>query len=158
MEARRGNRDNDRFYIDDVVRALQTCSLDRWLAPLRQLPSIQCSGVRQIIVVHEKLCQVFRRLTGLKKRALASKYLHFHVPQLFYLYDSRARRALRGNRASEALQQTPVAGDTEYRSFVLMACTLQHEIMVRYGITPTPRQLDRLLLRASAIQETIEWT
>jgi hypothetical protein len=30
------------------------------------------------------------RDSGLNKRSLASKYLHFHVPELFYISDSRA--------------------------------------------------------------------
>jgi hypothetical protein len=38
---------------------------------------------------------VLRDLTGLEKRALASKYLHFHLPRLFFIYDSRAAGVMR---------------------------------------------------------------
>jgi hypothetical protein len=37
---------------------------------------------------------LFAAITQREKRSLASKYLHFHVPHVFYLYDSRARRAI----------------------------------------------------------------
>jgi hypothetical protein len=153
---RRGSRDNDLFYIDDVAPALQHSKLDRWLAPLRRTSALGSSTLRRVLEAHGYLCEVFQALTGLQKRALASKYLHFHVPQLFFLYDSRARKALRGHRASPFLQPPSERCDPAYRSFVLTAYTLQQTIAESYSTTLTPRQLDRLFLRAAAANEVIE--
>ena len=53
------------------------------------------NNIGQIISVHNFLTVIFNEISGLDKRSLASKYLHFHLPNLFYIYDSRADNAIR---------------------------------------------------------------
>ena len=44
---------------------------------------------------HARTTELFTKIRGLEKRSLASKYLHFHVPGLFFIYDARAIAGMR---------------------------------------------------------------
>ena len=46
--------------------------------------------VRESLQVHNLVMGQFHEMTTKHNRSLASKYLHFHCPQAFYLYDNRA--------------------------------------------------------------------
>jgi len=63
---------------------------------------------------------LFTDITGWEKRALASKYLHFHRPDLFFFYDSRAKRAL--GKVTPSIRQIPSieaeVADHEYLTLV----------------------------------------
>jgi len=52
--------------------------------------------------------KLFSKISGLNKRSLASKYLHFHVPELFYISDSRAYDAMRNSELLSAKLAQPV--------------------------------------------------
>ena len=104
-----------------------------------------------MIAVHKYLVDVFKKITGQDKRSLAAKYLHFHHPDLFYIYDSYADTAItklmRGHRSNLS-----ITGDSDiwYRPFALKLLDLQRQIEWRFGKRLTPRQLDRLLLSVAA--------
>jgi hypothetical protein len=57
----------------------------------------------ELIDTHKRLTDLFRDITGLEKRSLASKYLHFHFRNLFYIYDSRAAQSLATSSPIEGL-------------------------------------------------------
>lgn len=101
-----------------------------------------------LIQVHHRTTQLFKAISGLDKRSLASKYLHFHVPHLFYIYDSRAVeaisriRGLVGRSGGAALK-----ADSEYEKFAGKCLSLQLFIEDQYGIRMKPRDLDNLLLQ-----------
>lgn len=94
---------------------------------------------------------LFKEISGLEKRSLASKYLHFHVPQLFYIYDARATTALK-KLAREVPREIHLAAsdDREYRGFVERCEDLRRFCLARFKQDMSPRQLDNLLL---SIQE-----
>jgi len=94
------------------------------------------------------LMEVLRKLTGLEKRALASKYLHFHLPRLFFIFDSRAQRMMRlVSPAAQRNSKRGGRGDPQYELFVVRALALREQLEGRFGVRLTPRQLDRVLLR-----------
>lgn len=76
-----------------TAMALKRSSIDTRLKPLRDelRPTAENAGLA--LAVHADLTSLLQKLTGLEKRSLASKYLHFHVPQVFFLFDGRAERA-----------------------------------------------------------------
>lgn len=65
--------------------------LDFRLSKLRNVKSTILDNAKEILETHKLLMDTFYELTGLEKRSLASKYLHFHCPEMFFIYDSRAR-------------------------------------------------------------------
>lgn len=80
----------DDFYIDHVAPGIRNSPMDNWLSRLRSLGSVNQNSLPQILDTHASVTELFRSLTGLKKRSLASKYLHFHLPKVFFIYDTRA--------------------------------------------------------------------
>jgi hypothetical protein len=86
-------------------------------------------------------------MTGLNNRSLASKYLHFHKPNAFFIYDSRASRAISRIIPDDA--NIPALdcsnADKEYSSFVRKCLWLREQ----HKELETPRQVDNLLLAVS---------
>ena len=87
---------NDDFYYDLVAPKMLEIGdeLDERLSQLRDDGGTIRDNVNNILETHKFLMDVFYELTGLEKRSLASKYLHFHCPELFFIDDSRARTAI----------------------------------------------------------------
>ena len=103
-----------------------------------------------MVAVHGRLTALFRQISELNKRSLASKYLHFHVPGLFFIYDSRAVEAMR--EFSDVLPRAvrlQAPGDSEYSKFVQKASALVQLCEREYGLSLSPRQVDNLLLKVN---------
>ena len=160
IERRRNKQlDNDSFYERKVAPCLMSArlDLDGQLGRLGKYEGIDARSIGAVLAAHKKLLDTLNRLTQLNKRSLASKYLHFHCPDLFYLYDTRAviglRRIKPGARVTLA-----VSGkndfDPEYARFALKLLDLQEQVARDFRQRLTPRQLDRLLLKLAAERRT----
>lgn len=66
---------------------------DDWLCPLRKR-KLGTETIEVSLKAHKDLMNVFNRISGMDKRSLSSKYLHFHAPDFFYIYDARAATAI----------------------------------------------------------------
>ena len=97
----------DAFYTDHVAPKLKQWQVDKWLAPLSNLKEVNAGNLDMVLSCHRQLTEAFYKLTTLDKRSLASKYLHFHYPHLFFIYDTRAHEALRLLASSRAGKRTP---------------------------------------------------
>ena len=140
---------SDGFYENVVAKRIKESGLDGWLCSLPQEMTDPWTQLGAVITVHKRLTDIFSEMTGLEKRSLASKYLHFHRPDLFFIYDSRAKDSIgkitpRINRISDikAKQQ-----DSEYHVFCRRVQWLRDDIGRRFGKELTPRELDKILLR-----------
>ena len=138
---------NDHFYINNVAPAIQDSRMDEWLHRARaSVPGTQ-AGFATLVETHEAVTRLCRKISGLEKRSLASKYLHFHVPQLFYIYDSRAVEAMRDfSKLLPRASRTAGNGDNEYRKFAEKCAGLAKLCASEYGLQLSPRQIDNLLL------------
>lgn len=151
IERRRNKTDeNDDFYLNSVCPAFQNSELDNHLKSLQSLETIDSENISTILEVHYYLQKVVKEITDLEKRSFASKYLHFHLPNLFYIYDSRAMAALRQYisripRGSTHLIHSDRT-DKEYANFFIKCYTLQKHIEEQYGMKLTPRELDKILI------------
>lgn len=146
---------SDAFYVEHVTEALRTSDLDDRVAQLPSNEPLSDSHVLGVLDTHEYLTRIFEQLTGKGKRSLASKYLHFHRPQLFFLWDSRASTTVgkltsRSQPLHEAVGEA--VGDPDYRLFVGKALALREDIKSRFHKELSPRQIDRLLLLVHARQ------
>jgi hypothetical protein len=101
------------------------------------------------VTLHRWLMDRFAEMTGLDKRSLASKYLHFHRKDLFFIYDSRAKGAV--TKVTPSIKSIPTIqcenADTEYLTFVRRCQWLTDDIARRFGEHLAPRQIDKILLR-----------
>lgn len=69
------------------------CELDERIEHLKKYDSPNEMNLEEVSSTHKWLTNIFCEITDLEKRSLASKYLHFHYPHLFYIYDSRSNKA-----------------------------------------------------------------
>ncbi|MFZ1492656.1 MAG: hypothetical protein WAU60_04495 [Candidatus Competibacter denitrificans] len=149
IERRKNKSDeNDNFYVNVVAPAVISSSIDAWLEQARRHDKPSANSLTTLLQIHHKTTQLFSDISGMEKRSLASKYLHFHVPQLFYIYDKRAVEALRllGGLVRRASRIT-IEADKEYRKFAEKCLLLQEHVEEQYGVSLSPRELDNLLLQ-----------
>ena len=145
-----GNYKGDDFYNDVVgpeMRKIGT-KLDNRLDKLRKSNGLISDNLNEILGTHKFLMDFFKEITGLEKRSLASKYLHFHCPEKFFIYDSRARLAIRKVLRKPYEEPQVVGFDSEYADFVYKMLELQKYLMEK-GFSledTTPRKLDSFLL------------
>jgi hypothetical protein len=140
---------SDGFYEITVVKKIKTSGLDNWLNNLPSQILNPWHELGAVITVHKRLMDLYFDLTGLEKRSLASKYLHFHRPDLFFIYDSRAKEAVMKitPRPNEIKDITAEDSDSEYHIFCRRCQYLRDSITERFSVTLTPRQIDKILLR-----------
>jgi hypothetical protein len=141
----------DGFYISTVAPVIRKSKIDSWLEPLCNLDQVDNESLSQILKVHFDVMSLFRKISGLEKRSLASKYLHFHFPELFFMYDSRASYGV--SRLSEITgRSSRSAGeyDITYSKFCEKCLKIGEYVSNEFGTQLTNRQLDILLLDVAA--------
>lgn len=142
-----GGVPNDSFYENKVAPALIHSKIDKRIDQLRQFDGVRRKSIPAILRTHGYLMGIFKKITGMNKRSLASKYLHFHLPNHFYLYDNRVRRAFRGDRNTKVSMMKSAAGiDMEYMKFCLKVLALQDQIEQQFSKRLSTRELDTLLI------------
>lgn len=153
LNKERKSNKKEESIVDFYERAFEKIreyDIDKWFESLKKFKKIDNKSIHDILRVHSNLVELFYKITQMKKRSLASKYLHFHFPNLFYLYDSRAKkgfgRIMPGYRTNREMTGKY---DNEYENFALKLLDLQKKIEKERKTTLTPHQLDILLLRKS---------
>jgi len=140
--------DNDDFYLDVVAPAIINSKIDLWLEDLSEYDLICPQSIPLILDTHLKVSQLFCDISGLQKRSLASKYLHFHFPNLFYIYDSRVLKSLSG--LSSTLGRIGHlkydSADNEYRKVFEKCDRLHKSIKAKHLMDLNTREIDNLLL------------
>lgn len=152
IERRRVKREtNDSFYAEIVAPRMRNSGIDSWISEAKRLRGHSDEAVTVMLATHAKVTQLFGKISGLNKRSLASKYLHFHVPKLFYIYDTRAVQAMSAFSSHLGhMSSRGRTGDKEYRRFVERCLRLRALVQTRLGLSLTPRELDKMLLRVHA--------
>ena len=141
---------NDNFYISTVAPAFRDSLLDEKLSNLQFLKSGAYKTIIAVLETHYYLTMLLKTITALEKRSFSSKYLHFHLPDLFFIYDSRALKALRlfkiklPNDLKQIIELENI--DLEYTKFYCKCIILKNQIKSDFNIDLTNRQLDNLLI------------
>lgn len=153
---RRKNKEaviNDNFYLKKVVPLFLKTTLDQQLSFLKNTKLTKTEQYAFVLKLHAYLTKEIKRITMLEKRSFVSKYLHFHVPNMFFIYDSRASKALQifgiaiPDDLKPVIQNMKV--DTTYAKFYCKCIGLQREVKQTYGISLNTRELDSLLLQVA---------
>lgn len=147
--------DADDFYFNVVANGMIAIGeeLDQKIKSLQDAV-ITWDNLDEILKVHKFLVDVFDEMTGLEKRSLASKYLHFHCPSMFYIFDSRAESQIKRIVKKQGIikKQFDIQFsrlddcDKQYADFCIRMLIFQETIYKEYGKRLTPRELDDLLL------------
>lgn len=146
LERRKNKRENEKeFYEFKAAPTVMRSDLDNRLKRLSKHSSVSEINLKEIVQVHGYLTTLFYKLTEQYKGSLASKYLHFHLPGLFFLKDTRAQiglsRLAKGMRVSIEFQD-----DYWYGHFSAKLINVRHYIKNEMGISLTPREIDTMLL------------
>ena len=141
------------FYYDDVAPALLNIgkTLDSKIDAVNKIKGVDRNSIYDVLDLHSFLMTEFEKLTGLDKRSLASKYLHFHCPDNMFIYDSVASTALRrlvkkDAKRNKAILDVHPEYDTEYTDFCVRFLELRDYISKKYGKNLSVRELDTFLL------------
>ena len=143
------NVSSEEFQTVLVVDAFKNSDIDSRLGVLAKRP-LSYETAPLALEAHNMIMLRIHTITGLEKRSLCSKYLHFHLPGHFFLYDSRATQAIGKyvSRIPPEFKPRTENGkfDNVYSNFFYKALVLRENIYQEYGILMTPRQIDNLLL------------
>lgn len=145
------NEKNDDFYINKVPQVFIDSEIDFFLNMLRVNDKLTNENLSLVLKSHKVLVDKVYSITEFENRSFCSKYLHFHLPDLFFIYDSRAVNSLSkfiskipNSMTTEIINHNIV--DVEYAKFVCKSLIIKQEIQDRYGVDLTLRQFDNLLL------------
>ena len=139
--------DSDTFYYDVVAPKMKEigADLDARISEIKRYPIVTSENLSEILKVHKFLTDAFDSITQMEKRSLASKYLHFHQPNLFYLYDTRASQGI--NKLVQLTNKRLfVDADQEYSAFCQRCLEFQKFVERKFNRVLTPREIDDFLL------------
>jgi hypothetical protein len=138
--------DGDSFYETRVVPKMQASNLDEHIDKAMQFTDITPESIPAILKTHKYLTDLFAEISGKGKRSLASKYLHFHCPALFFLYDSRAAKGARTLYPRFRPELPAKKVDQEYAKFFLRLVKMRQDILRQEGQLLSTREIDNILI------------
>jgi hypothetical protein len=140
------NNINDDFYSKVVIPKIRRSGIDEWIQNCKNKKTKEAC-----LLAHKKTTELFKDISGLEKRSLASKYLHFHLPDMFFIYDSRANsginillKELKIRKMRKEIDRNKY--DKSYAPFYNKCVKVQGEIHKQYNILLSCRQLDTLII------------
>ncbi len=146
------NTSNDSFYYDEVAPKMLLFGeeLDSKLKRIKQSQRTIRDDLPYILDTHKSLVDVFENITQQNNRSLASKYLHFHCPSKFYIYDTRAMDTVRKlvRKPNADLFEDIDKYDSEYGDYVCRVLELTQLLNEKTDLITDPRKVDTFLLYA----------
>ncbi len=138
---------NDDFYLKEVVPLFQNSDIDKWIKKLKKNNNLR-KAIDDVLSASFHLMDVLYDLNKQHKKSFCSKYLHFHLPDLFFILDSRAQMAINTIVVGQSPTNYPKEGKhyPTYANFFHKCLFLQEEINRKFSIKLTPRQIDNYLL------------
>jgi len=138
---------NDDFYDYAIKKFIKFNEENEFDKKLKLLKGKEFSeeNLKEILKLHGCLTRFFYRLTGLEKRSLASKYLHFHN-LIFPMYDSRASNLIKSIVMGKTQK---LGGDNKYSAFCQRVLFLYDFIKKENGKPPTLREIDTYLIESA---------
>ncbi len=156
----KSNDINDNFYTDTVAPTFRKSKLDDKFSDLKNLKTEKVENIKSVLQTHFYLTRMLQKITALDKRSFSSKYLHFHFPDLFYIYDSRAVTALRQFTSQVPKDLKHIIEfdniDNEYAKFYCKCFDLKRQIKTKFNIDLTCRQMDNLLIEVANKQNSLK--
>ncbi len=131
--------------------------IDEKINELGENQEINADNLYKIIEFHKDMVEIFRKITNMENRSFVSKYLHFHLPKLYFIYDKNAKSEIttivkiKSNTLDDIkkvykLEDTSKY-DKEYCNFFIKAYLLQQAMTKSKKEEITPREVDIYLLR-----------
>ena len=152
---RRPNKDDTPgdFYYKYVAPKIAKSNLDKMINKIKRkkYQEINEAALKDILDIHAYLVGLIKGITKREKRSFASKYLHFHLPDLVFIYDSRVSSVIGkfvdGKIKSSSLKES---WDKTYATFAYKAFEIYKSLKKRNYVSrydTLPRVIDNFLLR-----------
>lgn len=131
-----------------LLDAIVSSELDQHIQRCKQVQRIDSNNLPEMLKTHKLLTDIFKKYTALQKRSLASKYLHFHAPQAFFIFDSIAVKNVQKNIKHLRIKtRAEPEHDEAYEIFCRRCLSYRDELEKKYSQTMvSPRYLDSTLL------------
>lgn len=151
LERTKIEKNSEQIYSDFAREIIENSHIiDKKIKFLDELKLYELSeNLQTVFELHSLITSIMKNVSGLDKRSLASKYLHFHCPHAFFIYDSRARKAINALVGRQNIFD--YKGDSEYIEFYLRALKLKEHIKNETGFVLYPRDIDDLLLYSGVL-------
>lgn len=157
IERNRNNRSvSDNFYSDIVAPAFKS-DFDNLLVELKKIKELKKENIKVILKTHKNIVDfINKKITKDNKRSFVSKYLHFHFPNLFFIYDKRVNGEI--NKVFKEIGKSKrdviniLSGlivdeyDENYAEF-FVKCFYLLEFCRESGINLSARQIDSFLIQ-----------
>lgn len=158
LERRRGAfESNEVYYREKIPQVFSSSHLDLWLSQLPEDKELTADLLPDVLAVHTNLVSYLKMnldsteaKQGLNRVSFCSKYLHFHRPLLFPIYDARAVKGLRlliKDYLPEPLWNLP--NPATYKPFVEVILNVLPVLASQANERLTLRHFDNLLLLLS---------
>ena len=138
----------NEFKIETAAALIKNSEIDAHISKLKNIDRPTHENLGILLTAHKYLTDVLKSSTGIEKRSLVSKYLHFHAPRAVFIYDSIANNKVRKILASSNQRFKPQREhDHEYEAFVLRCIYFRDVIYENeIGAMASPRKIDMRLL------------
>jgi len=145
IERRAGATGESEALYAKVATKIVKSDIDKWLEDVADIDRPDISNLQEILSANYKFTSLLKCVTKLGLRSLASKYLHFHRPLYFFIFDYRSSTKIREKIGRRHIPLPAYSADQEYAAFVLRCMTYRDEKpAAEHDLTP--RQLDQELL------------
>ncbi|TCJ15802.1 hypothetical protein EZJ19_06200 [Parasulfuritortus cantonensis] len=130
------------FSPEFAAHRLGQSGVDRWFAGIATAERIDPALMFEM---HKRVMDVFADMPADQARSVASKYLHFHFPELYFIYDGRVAAAAYALGSGDCGYLARSEHDPEYGRFFSCCRKLVERLAEPAGRRLTPRELDRVL-------------
>lgn len=124
------------------AHCLTKSSVDRWFCTLATSENLDTS---LLLELHKRVMDVFADLPEVEARSLASKYLHFHFPELFCIHDAEVETAVNALMEGDCGFLALADFDAAYGRFHACCRKLAERLRPELGRRLSPREMDRVL-------------
>ncbi|RMG23610.1 MAG: hypothetical protein D6732_24655, partial [Methanobacteriota archaeon] len=136
------------FKIENAAKIIKESRIDIHINNLNQINRINEKNIHVLLEAHKYFTDKLKEATGVAKRSLASKYLHFHAPNAVFIFDSiannRITRIVSIDKIRTKLQRK---FDDPYELFSYRCLYYRNNILEKtLGLLATPRRIDMELL------------
>lgn len=160
-QAERCERDDkEEFYYYHLAPGIKSEELDDKIKEIkRKYKTLSNDALYKVLELHKYLVDMIKDITDQENISLASKYLHFHLPNLVFIYDSRVSSVI-GHFVKGKIYSKELEGknfDITYAKFAYKAFEIYKELKninfsSNYGDTLL-RVIDNFLLRYEHIKK-----
>lgn len=142
------------FYYNSIVPLFRKNNLDQKITNITsRYKEISLDALKEVLALHKELVDLIKQATKKENISFVSKYLHFHMPELVFIYDSRAHSAI-DKFVDSNIRKSDFSGincNNEYAKFAFKAFEIYNKLKSmnyssQHGDT-LPRIVDNFLLR-----------